>query len=161
MSSSSAPAAMPSPREHVERIRRERYFIGRGEQNPLAEDMHQAVNYLSQELYSKDVHFLMELVQVIGVLFGISCCSCASGNLVKGINVLKFSAIGWLMCVPWKEVTALHICFCVPSIVSICLVWCQRITSLYVWINFGTTSAYTFASTICRTPVHYFEFIYT
>ncbi|XP_022685248.1 uncharacterized protein LOC101771703 [Setaria italica] len=63
--SSSAPAAMPppSPREHVERIRRERYFIGRGEQNPLAEDMHQAVNYLSQELYSKDVHFLMELVQ--------------------------------------------------------------------------------------------------
>lgn len=54
-----------SPREHVERIRRERYYIGRGEQNPLAEDMHQAVNYLSQELYSKDVHFLMELVQVI------------------------------------------------------------------------------------------------
>ncbi|KAG8068850.1 hypothetical protein GUJ93_ZPchr0005g16028 [Zizania palustris] len=51
------------PREHVERIRRERYYIGRGEQNPLAEDMHQAVNYLSQELYSKDVHFLMELVQ--------------------------------------------------------------------------------------------------
>ncbi|CAL4984462.1 unnamed protein product [Urochloa decumbens] len=62
MSPSSAPAAMP-PREHVERIRRERYFIGRGETNPLAEDMHQAVNYLSQELYSKDVHFLMELVQ--------------------------------------------------------------------------------------------------
>ena len=64
MSSSPAPALSPSPREHVERIRRERYFIGRGEQNPLAEDMHQAVNYLSQELYSKDVHFLMELVQV-------------------------------------------------------------------------------------------------
>ncbi|KAF8694294.1 hypothetical protein HU200_038435 [Digitaria exilis] len=65
MSSSPAPAAMPapSPREHVERIRRERYFIGRDEQNPLAEDMHEAVNYLSQELYSKDVHFLMELVQ--------------------------------------------------------------------------------------------------
>ncbi|WVZ51580.1 hypothetical protein U9M48_002713 [Paspalum notatum var. saurae] len=68
MSSSSAPAAAmpspsPSPREHVERIRRERYFIGRGEQNQLAEDLHQAVNYLSQELYSKDVHFLMELVQ--------------------------------------------------------------------------------------------------
>jgi sacsin len=69
--SSSAPAAMPpppsSPREHVEMIRRERYFIGRGEQNPLAEDMHQAVNYLSQELYSKDVHFLMELVQVSAI----------------------------------------------------------------------------------------------
>ena len=52
-------------RAHVERLRRERYYIGRSEQNPLAEDMHQAVNYLSQELYSKDVHFLMELVQVI------------------------------------------------------------------------------------------------
>ncbi|CAL4981126.1 unnamed protein product [Urochloa decumbens] len=65
--SSSSPAAAPppplSPREHVDKIRRERYFIGRGEQNPLAEDMHQAVNYLSQELYSKDVHFLMELIQ--------------------------------------------------------------------------------------------------
>ncbi|KAF8652236.1 hypothetical protein HU200_062872 [Digitaria exilis] len=60
---SSSPAPVPAPREHVERIRRERYFIGRGEQNPLAEDMHHAVNYLSQELYSKDVHFLMELVQ--------------------------------------------------------------------------------------------------
>ncbi|CAM0913163.1 unnamed protein product [Alopecurus aequalis] len=56
-------AAAAEAREHVEKIRRERYFIGRGEQNPLAEDMHQAVNYLSQELYSKDVHFLMELVQ--------------------------------------------------------------------------------------------------
>ncbi|WVZ51426.1 hypothetical protein U9M48_002574 [Paspalum notatum var. saurae] len=65
MASSRAPAASPllSPREHVEMIRRERYFIGRGEQNPLAEDMHQAVIYLSQELYSKDIHFLMELVQ--------------------------------------------------------------------------------------------------
>lgn len=60
--SSSTPATMVA-REHVEKIRRERYYIGRGEQNPLAEDLHQAVNYLSQELYSKDVHFLMEIVQ--------------------------------------------------------------------------------------------------
>ncbi|GJN04791.1 hypothetical protein PR202_ga22364 [Eleusine coracana subsp. coracana] len=56
-------AAAAAAREHVDKIRRERYFIGRDEQNPLAEDMHQAVNYLSQELYSKDVHFLMELIQ--------------------------------------------------------------------------------------------------
>uniref|UniRef100_A0A453LI11 Uncharacterized protein n=1 Tax=Aegilops tauschii subsp. strangulata TaxID=200361 RepID=A0A453LI11_AEGTS len=61
--SSSSPATMAAARAHVERLRRERYYIGRGEQNPLAEDMHQAVNYLSQELYSKDVHFLVELVQ--------------------------------------------------------------------------------------------------
>jgi sacsin len=82
--SSSAPAAAPppsSPREHVEMIRRERYFIGRGEQNPLAEDMHQAVNYLSQELYSKDVHFLMELVQVSAIPF-ISSCSCVTDRFV-------------------------------------------------------------------------------
>ncbi|TVU50337.1 hypothetical protein EJB05_01705, partial [Eragrostis curvula] len=50
-------------RAHVERIRRERFYIGREERNPLAEDIHQAVSYLSEELYSKDVHFLMELIQ--------------------------------------------------------------------------------------------------
>uniref|UniRef100_A0A0D9XSE3 Uncharacterized protein n=1 Tax=Leersia perrieri TaxID=77586 RepID=A0A0D9XSE3_9ORYZ len=60
----------PPPREHVERIRRERFFIGRGERNPLAEDMHQAVSYLSQEIYSKDVHFLMELIQQYSLAMG-------------------------------------------------------------------------------------------
>ncbi|XP_072979221.1 uncharacterized protein [Typha angustifolia] len=54
---------MSTPREHVEKIRRERFYIGREERNPLAEDIHQAVSYLSEELYSKDVHFLMELIQ--------------------------------------------------------------------------------------------------
>uniref|UniRef100_A0A0E0MMB3 Uncharacterized protein n=1 Tax=Oryza punctata TaxID=4537 RepID=A0A0E0MMB3_ORYPU len=58
-----SPAAAAAAREHVERIRRERFYIGRGERNPLAEDIHQAVTYLSEELYSKDVHFLMELIQ--------------------------------------------------------------------------------------------------
>ncbi|RRT77434.1 hypothetical protein B296_00011207 [Ensete ventricosum] len=56
-------AASTGPRDHIERIRRERYYIGREEKNPLAEDIHQAVSYLSEELYSKDVHFLMELIQ--------------------------------------------------------------------------------------------------
>jgi sacsin len=64
-SSSSSSAAA---RAHVEQIRRERFFIGREEKNPLAEDIHQAVTYLSEELYSKDVHFLMELIQVRTVL---------------------------------------------------------------------------------------------
>lgn len=61
-----SPAALTAAaaREHVERIRRERFYIGREERNPLAEDIHQAVTYLSQELYSKDLHFLMELIQV-------------------------------------------------------------------------------------------------
>jgi hypothetical protein len=35
--------------------------VDRGKQNTLAEDMHQAVIYLSQQLYSKDVHFLTPL----------------------------------------------------------------------------------------------------
>ncbi|XP_022681020.1 uncharacterized protein LOC101763778 [Setaria italica] len=56
---------MAEAREHVEQIRQERFFIGREERNPLAEDIHQAVTYLSEELYSKDVHFLMKLIQVI------------------------------------------------------------------------------------------------
>jgi sacsin len=73
-----------SPREHVERIRRERYFIGRGEQNPLAEDMHQAVNYLSQ-----DVHFLMELVHASAIPL-ITFCSCTTGNRVFAeSNILR------------------------------------------------------------------------
>uniref|UniRef100_M8AR48 Sacsin n=1 Tax=Aegilops tauschii TaxID=37682 RepID=M8AR48_AEGTA len=64
---------MAAARAHMERLRRERYYIGRGEQNPLVEDMHQAVNYLSQELYSKDVHFLMELVQSNFLHFSKHC----------------------------------------------------------------------------------------
>jgi sacsin len=88
-----------SPREHVERIRRERYFIGRGEQNPLAEDMHQAVNYLSQELYSKDVHFLMELVQVSAIPL-IFSCSCVIDILVRSSVFPKFCklfiALDWI-----------------------------------------------------------------
>uniref|UniRef100_A0A1D1XGE7 Sacsin n=1 Tax=Anthurium amnicola TaxID=1678845 RepID=A0A1D1XGE7_9ARAE len=64
MAGAAAGGEYPSdPREHIETIRRDRFFIGRDEKNPLAEDMHQAVNYLSAELYAKDVHFLMELVQ--------------------------------------------------------------------------------------------------
>ena len=50
-------------KEHVEEIRRTKFSIG-GEPNPLTEDLHQAVKNLSAELYAKDVHFLMELIQV-------------------------------------------------------------------------------------------------
>ncbi|CAL0313580.1 unnamed protein product [Lupinus luteus] len=53
---------MATPKEHIEEIRRTRFSIG-GEVNPLAEDLHQAVKNLSVELYAKDVHFLMELIQ--------------------------------------------------------------------------------------------------
>ncbi|CAH1443071.1 unnamed protein product [Lactuca virosa] len=49
-------------REHVEEIRRKKFSVG-GEPNPLTEDLHQAVKNLSAERYTKDVHFLMELIQ--------------------------------------------------------------------------------------------------
>ncbi|XP_071693076.1 uncharacterized protein [Rutidosis leptorrhynchoides] len=49
-------------KEHVAEIRRTKFSIG-GEPNPLTEDLHQAVKNLSAELYAKDVHFLMELIQ--------------------------------------------------------------------------------------------------
>ncbi|KAL2539644.1 DNA binding [Abeliophyllum distichum] len=54
---------MATPREHIEEIRRCKFCIGAGEPNPLTEDLHQAVKNLSAELYAKDVHFLMELIQ--------------------------------------------------------------------------------------------------
>ena len=54
---------MASPREHIEQIRKTTFSIG-GERNPLAPMLDQAVKYLSAELYTKDVHFLMELIQV-------------------------------------------------------------------------------------------------
>ncbi|CAA3009531.1 Hypothetical predicted protein [Olea europaea subsp. europaea] len=54
---------METPREHIEKIRRNKFSIGADEANPLTEDLHQAVKNLSAELYAKDVHFLMELIQ--------------------------------------------------------------------------------------------------
>ncbi|XP_059306208.1 protein NO VEIN-like [Lycium ferocissimum] len=53
---------MGTAKEHIEEIRRSKFSIG-GETNPLTEDLHQAVKNLSAELYAKDVHFLMELIQ--------------------------------------------------------------------------------------------------
>ncbi|CAL5375340.1 unnamed protein product [Camellia sinensis] len=51
-----------SPREHIEEIRKKKFKIGE-EPDPKNADLHHAVNYLSAELYAKDVHFLMELIQ--------------------------------------------------------------------------------------------------
>ncbi|MCL7033099.1 hypothetical protein MKW94_029387 [Papaver nudicaule] len=55
--------AMKSPKKHIEEIRKEKFSIGANEPNPLTEDLHQAVKNLSAELYAKDVHFLMEIIQ--------------------------------------------------------------------------------------------------
>lgn len=56
--------ATSDPREHVEEIRRVKFSIG-GDPNPLTQDLHFAVRNLSSELYTKDVHFLLELIQLI------------------------------------------------------------------------------------------------
>ncbi|KAF3970886.1 hypothetical protein CMV_005458 [Castanea mollissima] len=61
-------------REHIEEIRRTKFSIG-GEQNPLIEDLHQAVKNLSAELYAKDAHFLMELIQ-----------NAEDNNYLKGVD---------------------------------------------------------------------------
>ncbi|XP_068664998.1 uncharacterized protein [Aristolochia californica] len=53
-----------TPREHIEKIRREKFSIGADKPNPLSEDLHHSVRNLSAELYAKDVHFLMELIQI-------------------------------------------------------------------------------------------------
>lgn len=54
--------ATATAREHIEEIRKNRFWIGVGE-NPLSKTVCMSVKYLSAELYSKDVHFLMELIQ--------------------------------------------------------------------------------------------------
>ncbi|CAI0453565.1 unnamed protein product, partial [Linum tenue] len=56
-------ATMATPKEHIEQLRRRTFSIGEDEENPLAAMLDQAVKYLSAELYAKDVHFLMELIQ--------------------------------------------------------------------------------------------------
>ncbi|KAK2662285.1 hypothetical protein Ddye_000859 [Dipteronia dyeriana] len=53
---------MATPQEHIEEIRRKKFSIG-GEVNPLTEELHLTVKMLSAELYAKDAHFLMELIQ--------------------------------------------------------------------------------------------------
>ncbi|KAL5791557.1 hypothetical protein ACOSP7_000151 [Xanthoceras sorbifolium] len=53
---------MGTPKEHIEEIRRKKFSIG-GEVNPLTEELHLTVKMLPAELYAKDVHFLMELIQ--------------------------------------------------------------------------------------------------
>ncbi|XP_021754621.1 uncharacterized protein LOC110719947 [Chenopodium quinoa] len=52
-----------SAKEHIQEIRTKKFSIGAKHPNPLTFDLHRAVTRLSAELYTKDVHFLMELIQ--------------------------------------------------------------------------------------------------
>ncbi|KAJ9140122.1 hypothetical protein P3X46_030804 [Hevea brasiliensis] len=53
---------MATPRDHIEYLRKTWFSIG-GETNHLAPMLSNAVEFLSAELYTKDVHFLMEIIQ--------------------------------------------------------------------------------------------------
>lgn len=59
-----AEKALHSAKPHIEEIRTKKFSIGKTRPNPLTLDLHHAVTSLSAELYQKDIHFLMELIQV-------------------------------------------------------------------------------------------------
>lgn len=62
-----------SAKLHIEEIRTKKFSIGKKEPNPLTLDLHHAVTSLSAELYQKDIHFLMELIQVFCFFFFLFC----------------------------------------------------------------------------------------
>jgi hypothetical protein len=80
-----ARATMATPKQHIEHIRKTTFSIG-GEKNPLAPMLDQAVKYLSAELYAKDVHFLMELIQVFFLFY-----QCDQTMLFSMFNVACFT----------------------------------------------------------------------
>ncbi|KAJ7554672.1 hypothetical protein O6H91_05G003500 [Diphasiastrum complanatum] len=51
--------------QHIARIRSERFGIGKpqGQENPLAATLHKTVTLLSEALYQKESHFILELIQ--------------------------------------------------------------------------------------------------
>ncbi|KAK9270006.1 hypothetical protein L1049_025579 [Liquidambar formosana] len=61
--SSSATDIEEAARLHIEEIRAQKFSLGAKQPNPLTQDLHHAVTSLSAELYTKDIHFLMELIQ--------------------------------------------------------------------------------------------------
>jgi len=109
-----------TPKEHIERIRRTKFSIG-GELNPLREDLHHATKNLSTELYAKDVHFLMELIQVsipLTIFFLFHFCSYINAILVfsqsNSANLACFrfffspsnvfdSILHWVFACVWNE----------------------------------------------------------
>ncbi|OMO50899.1 hypothetical protein CCACVL1_30167 [Corchorus capsularis] len=58
-----ASIAATTAKLHIEEIRTKKFGIGNTEPNPSMEDLHHAVTDLSAELHTKDVDFLMELIQ--------------------------------------------------------------------------------------------------
>ncbi len=58
---------MSKEREHIERIRKEKFWLDEegqsSKQNPLIDDLSNSIERLSKSLYSKDTHFIFELIQ--------------------------------------------------------------------------------------------------
>lgn len=59
---------MMGPRNHISRIRRDTFWIDEQHncllrQNPLSAKLRRTIEHLSEGLYSKDVHFIFELIQ--------------------------------------------------------------------------------------------------
>lgn len=55
------------PEQHIARIREEKFALSADgslvRQNPLSEDLQRAIAHLSEGLYSKETHFILELIQ--------------------------------------------------------------------------------------------------
>lgn len=58
---------MIDPKEHISKIRREKYGLDENgrlkRENPLAKDLKISIQHLSEGLYSKNIHFIFELIQ--------------------------------------------------------------------------------------------------
>jgi len=56
-----------TPQEHIDWIRREKFGLAPdgtiARQNPLSDDLQRAISHLSEGLYSKETHFILELIQ--------------------------------------------------------------------------------------------------
>ncbi len=56
-----------TPREHIAAIRKNKFGLAEDgttvSRNPLSEDLQRAVRHLSEGLYSKETHFILELIQ--------------------------------------------------------------------------------------------------
>ncbi|KAK4833811.1 hypothetical protein QYF36_011776 [Acer negundo] len=76
---------MATPKEHIEEIRSKKFSIG-GEVNPLMEEFHFTVKMLSAELYAKDVHFLMELIQARELKPLFSCSTTRRASLLPTLT---------------------------------------------------------------------------
>ena len=92
---------------HIEDIRKRKFSIGEKHPNPLTEDLHNAVTNLSSELYTKDVHFLMELIQV-SLSLSLSPCVCCLKLFVlcyKSCYILLIICLG-VGCVRMQKTTS-------------------------------------------------------